>query len=144
MKQLGGIPDASWAHTLLRWLLGVNIATHGLVRIAHVDRFAAGLASGFADTWLPGPLVTAFGWVLPPAELIIGTLVVLGLGLRPALIAGFLLMIVLMFGICLRQQWEIAGMQLLYGFAYAWLIRNLADARLALDGRIGARRARAS
>jgi thiosulfate dehydrogenase [quinone] large subunit len=133
MKQLAGISNASWAHTLLRWLLGVNIATHGLVRIAHVDRFAADLARGFAGTWLPGPVVHGFGWVLPPAELIIGTLVIVGLALRPALIAGALLMIVLMFGICLRQQWEIAGLQLIYGFAYTWLIRNLADARLALD-----------
>jgi thiosulfate dehydrogenase [quinone] large subunit len=134
MQKLGDLSDASWGHTVLRLFVGVNIGTHGLVRIGHVDRFASELARQFSGTWLPAPLVQAFGWVVPPAELLIGLLLVVGLALRPALIAGGLLMVALTFGICLRQQWEIAGAQLLYALAYAWLLRHAADARLALDG----------
>jgi thiosulfate dehydrogenase [quinone] large subunit len=46
----------------------------------------------------------------------------LGLFTRAALTAAFLLMMVLMFGITLKQDWTTAGGQLLYGLILAVLL----------------------
>lgn len=51
-----------------------------------------------------------------------GALVLLGMRLRFALAAGSLLMFVLTFGSALRQDWDIAGLQLIYAAVYAALL----------------------
>ncbi|HWL84750.1 MAG TPA: MauE/DoxX family redox-associated membrane protein [Polyangiaceae bacterium] len=130
--------DSELAHATLRLFLGVSIGTHGLARVAHTGAFADELTRQFATTWLPSFSVQAFGYVVPPAELLIGVLIALGLFLRPALVAGTLLMTALTFGTCLRQQWEVAGFQLLYALAYTWLLARAGDARFTVDGLRGA------
>ncbi len=126
--------DGALAHTALRVFLGVNIAAHGLARIGHLGAFSDDLVRQFAATPLPAFAVHAFGLVLPPAEALIGSTLLLGIALRPTLIAGALLMTALTFGTCLRQQWDVAGFQLLYALAYSWLLAHLHDAWLTIDG----------
>ncbi len=126
--------DAALAHTALRVFLGVNIGAHGLARIAHLSAFSDELVRQFAATPLPSFAVRAFGLMLPPSELLIGCALLLGLALRPTLIAGALLMTALTFGTCLRQQWDVAGFQLIYALAYTWLLAHLHDAWLTIDG----------
>jgi len=126
--------DRALAHTALRILLGVNIAAHGLARIGHLGAFSNELVRQFAATPLPAFAVRAFGLVLPPAELLIGSTLLLGIALRSTLIAAALLMTALTFGTCLRQQWDVAGLQLIYALAYSWLLAHLHDAWLTLDG----------
>jgi thiosulfate dehydrogenase [quinone] large subunit len=62
-------------------------------------------------------------------ELLIGTLLLLGLVTRAALTTALLLLLVLMFGIGLKQDWPTAGSQLLYGLVLAALLfaRNRYD-----------------
>lgn len=114
--------DASLAHTLLRLFVGVNIATHGLVRIASTGAFAEEQVRQFASTWLPAFSVRALSTIVPSAELLIGSCVILGLALRPALVAGVLLLCAITFGTCLREQWDAAAFQLVYACAYAGLL----------------------
>ena len=119
----GATRDYSTAYALLRITLGVNIAMHGISRIlAGVGAFAAGLEKQFAATPLPHFAVAAFAHALPWAEAIIGLLVLFGLATRFALIAGALLIVVLTFGTNLHQDWQVAGLQLIYAIAYALLI----------------------
>lgn len=134
--------DASRAYALLRLTLGVNIAMHGLVRIAAgIGPFAEGMARGFEKTLMPVAAARAFGWVLPPLELAVGALIAAGLWVRGALTAGALLMIALTFGMTLRQEWEVVGLQLIYALVYAVLIARAADDAWSIDAW---RRARAS
>jgi thiosulfate dehydrogenase [quinone] large subunit len=114
--------DRSVAYALARIGLGLNIALHGLVRLPHIAEFAAGLRPDFSQTFLPGALVELTGYGIVIGESAVGLLVLLGLLLRPALVAGLLLMLVLEFGTCLRQQWNPAGLQLTYIAYYAVLI----------------------
>jgi thiosulfate dehydrogenase (quinone) large subunit len=115
--------DYALAYALLRATLGVNIAMHGISRIlAGVGGFAAGLEKQFAATPLPHIAVAAFAHALPWAEGIIGLLILFGFATRYALIAGALLIIVLTFGTNLHQDWQVAGLQLIYAIAYALLI----------------------
>lgn len=114
--------DLALGHALARVGLGVNIAAHGLARVGDIPAFAAATVQSFSHTFLPPPAVLVTAWLIPPAELLIGLLVLLGLFLRPALVLGLLLMIQLMFGTCLIQQWQVAGLQLIYVAFYAALL----------------------
>ena len=118
-----GTGDYSLAYALMRAMLGVNIAMHGISRILMgVGVFAAGIEKQFAATVLPHFAVATFANVLPWAEASIGLLILFGVATRYALVAGALLMIVLTFGSNLHQDWQVAGLQLIYAIAYALLI----------------------
>jgi thiosulfate dehydrogenase (quinone) large subunit len=115
--------DGAVAYLLLRVMIGVNIFMHGATRIAAgVSAFAAGLVGMFHQTPLPPAFVHAYGVALPWLEALIGLLVLVGAQTRWALIAGFLLMLSLTFGVSLRQDWQTAGLQLTYGVVYAILL----------------------
>ncbi|MGA7524740.1 MAG: DoxX family membrane protein [Acidobacteriaceae bacterium] len=108
---------------LLRLTLGLNICMHGVSRIAAgPERFADSLVPMFQRTPLPAWSVHLFGLSLPWAEAILGFFLLVGLCARLALLGGSLLILVLMFGTTLRQDWNTAGIQLLYAAVYAALL----------------------
>jgi thiosulfate dehydrogenase (quinone) large subunit len=132
-----GAGDYSLGYALLRVTLGVNIAMHGISRIlAGLGAFASGLEKQFAATPLPRFAVSAFGHALPWAEASIGLLILIGGATRIALVAGALLIVVLTFGSTLHQDWQIAGVQLIYAIAYALLIAFHRYDSFSLDGRL--------
>jgi thiosulfate dehydrogenase (quinone) large subunit len=111
------------AFLLLRLTLGLNICMHGLSRIvAGPATFANSLVPIFQKTPLPAWSVHLFGLILPWTEAILGFLLLLGLFTRFALVSGSLLILVLMFGTTLRQDWSTAGVQLIYAAVYAALL----------------------
>jgi thiosulfate dehydrogenase (quinone) large subunit len=114
--------DLALAHGFARVGLGINIATHGLARLGNIPAFASETVKMFAHTFLPSEAVLATAYFIPPAESLIGILLIAGLFLRPALIAGLLVMFQLMFGMTLLQQWAISGLQLFYVAFYAGLL----------------------
>jgi thiosulfate dehydrogenase [quinone] large subunit len=121
------------AYALARVGFGINLFTHGLSRIGAIPAFEESLRNMFSKTWIPLPLVTAAGYAIPPIELTIGALIILGLLLRPALTIGMLLMWLLTFGTCLLQQWSVASEQLIYMVFYAGLIACARFNGLSLD-----------
>jgi thiosulfate dehydrogenase [quinone] large subunit len=115
--------DKVTAYALLRITLGTNIAMHGVSRvIAGPAVFSTKLATQFAASPLPQPLVHAFGQSLPWLETLFGLLLLIGLRTRAALIGGALLMLVLTFGSSLIQDWQAASTQLIYAAVYAALL----------------------
>jgi thiosulfate dehydrogenase [quinone] large subunit len=125
--------DRELAHGLARLGLGVNIALHGFVRLPKLASFAGGMEKEFAKTALPGSLVCAMGYGIPICEAVIGSLLALGLFLRPTLVAGTLLMIQLLFGVCLLEKWDIASVQLTYLGFYAALLATARWDRYSVD-----------
>jgi len=127
--------DFAVAYALLRVTLGINIAIHGISRIvAGPAAFVAGLAKQFAGTPLPHFAVQGFGYVLPWAEALIGLLVLFGAFTRAALIAGALLIAVLTFGSTLHQDWDVAGLQLIYATVYFLLLALCRYNAFSVDG----------
>jgi thiosulfate dehydrogenase (quinone) large subunit len=117
------VRDRIVAYCLLRATLGLNIAMHGISRlVAGGDHFANSLVSMFHSTILPTVMVRAFGYTLPWMEATIGLFVLFGLWTRYALTAGAVVMLLLTFGSTLRQDWEIAGLQLNYSIVFAALL----------------------
>lgn len=118
--------DVSRAYALLRFTLGLNICLHGIVRwIAGSGDFAQSLVTMFQKTPLPAWSVYGFGVALPNMEALIGAAVAIGLRTRVALFAGTVLMLALMFGTTLRQDWATAGIQLNYSFIYCLLLAGI-------------------
>jgi thiosulfate dehydrogenase [quinone] large subunit len=125
--------DTARAHLVLRFTLGLNILAHGLVRIGHASSFSAAMVRDFQGTALPGWSVGPFAMSVPFVETAVGLAMLLGLRLRAALMVGGLVIAALTFGTCLRQAWEIAGAQIVYALAYAWLAQHASSARLTVD-----------
>jgi len=134
--------DVILAYTLLRLTLGVNIAGHGISRIlAGPGLFATALIKQFANTPLPQFAVAGFAYALPWMEALVGVLILAGAETRVALAAGALLMVVLTFGSTLHQDWEIAGLQLIYAMVYFGLLAFRQYNLLSVDATFnGARR----
>ena len=127
--------DAALAYLFLRATLGVNIFFHGLSRIlAGPAAFAATLVQQFHATPLPSGMVSVFAHALPWVEAVIGLLLLLGAATRFALCAGALLILLLTFGSALHQDWDVAGLQLIYAAVYAALLAFRDNNAFSVDG----------
>jgi thiosulfate dehydrogenase (quinone) large subunit len=128
--------DLVWAYTILRLSFGANIMLHGVSRllVGHAG-FLAYLNHYFEKTPLvPASLLPAFAWVLPPVETILGLLLILGLFTRFALIGGALVLTALVIGTNLAQDWNVAGLQLIYAFLYYYLLIHRDRNAMSVDG----------
>ena len=124
-EMLPATSERCWAFALLRVLTGLDFFGHGFARIftgSHLSAFAEGMVKSMATTPLPPALVLATGYVVPCVELLAGVLLLLDFGVQIALFITFTLMFVLMFGITLKQDWNVAGQQLQYGLVLAVLL----------------------
>lgn len=130
------LSDAAWAYTILRLSFGANIMLHGVSRlmVGHAG-FLAYLNHYFEKTpMVPASLLPAFAWVLPPVETTLGLLLILGLWTRFALLAGGLVLTMLVIGTNLAQDWNVAGLQLIYAFLYYYLLVHRDRNAVSIDG----------
>jgi thiosulfate dehydrogenase [quinone] large subunit len=113
------------AYLLLRLFTGLDFFGHGFARIftgSHLSGFAHTMSQGMSTSPLPPSLTLAAGYAIPIIEVTVGTLLLLGLFTRFALTTAFLLMFVLMFGVTMKQDWNAAAQQMLYGLILAILL----------------------
>jgi thiosulfate dehydrogenase (quinone) large subunit len=132
--------DTVLAYTILRLSFGANIMLHGVSRLlAGHTAFLAYLTHYFEKTPLiPASILPMFATALPPVETALGLLLLLGVGTRFSLIAGSLVMAALVVGTNLAQDWNVAGLQLIYCFIYYYLLAHRRELnRISLDGLIG-------
>ncbi|PKK37540.1 DoxX family protein [Siphonobacter sp. SORGH_AS_0500] len=99
---------------LARLAVGTSLLGHGLVRMPKLSGFSAWMVDKFKDSLLPESLVTPFSYALPIAELMVGVLIVLGLFTRLALTAGSWIMISLIFGSSMVEDWGAIPSQLIH------------------------------
>ena len=108
---------------LLRMVAGINLLMHGVSRwLVGPAAFAGKLMEQFAKTPLPLWSVRTFGFILPTVEALLGLLLLIGLQTRAALVGASLLMLVLTFGSSLAQDWNAAGIQLVYAVVFSALL----------------------
>jgi thiosulfate dehydrogenase (quinone) large subunit len=106
------------AYGAFRFALGIVELMHGLVRLPILAGFAANMAKQFEGTILPGWFVFAFGCVLPFLETAIGLSLIFGFFTRWTLAGASLVLSVLLFGTCLRSDWNTVGLQMIYVLAF--------------------------
>lgn len=133
----GGFPDNfQIGYFFFRVFVGVNLFLHGFMRVlTGVSAWEIPTAATFTETFLPMPLVHLALYMIPPVQIFLGALIVLGLLTRWALLGGLLLMLLLLFGHLVRQNWSGAHIVMHYGLYYWILLALLSQNWLALDNR---------
>jgi thiosulfate dehydrogenase (quinone) large subunit len=128
--------NAAIAYAILRLSFGANILLHGLSRVFNGRAaFLAYLNHYFEHAHLiPASSLPAFGAVLPWVETSLGLLLMLGLFSRFTMIAGALVMLCLVIGTNLAQDWVVSGLQLIYCFLYYYLLVHLDENTISVDG----------
>lgn len=123
------------AYTILRLSFGANILLHGLSRVLNGRAAFLGYLTHYFEHahLVPVGMLPTFAAVLPWVETTLGLLLVLGLFSRMALIVGGLVLLVLVIGTNLAQDWLVAGLQIPYCFVYYYLLVHLEQNRMSLD-----------
>jgi len=118
---------------LLRLAVAISMFGHGLVRLPKLTIFSNWMIGSFENSMLPKFIVTPFSYILPIAEFTIGLLLLLGLFTKPALISGGFVMLVLLFGTSMIENWEAIPSQLIHVAFFALLLQFIDYNSWAVD-----------
>jgi thiosulfate dehydrogenase [quinone] large subunit len=110
------------AYLLARVTMGINLLAHGLVRFPKLQGFQAWMLEYFHDSMLPIWTVKLWAGVLPFLEFGLGLGLILGLFTRKVLIGGAVIILVLIFGSCLKENWEWVSFQMIYAIYFFFLL----------------------
>ena len=128
------VADAVLSHALLRLALGISMLVHGLVRIGgNFWPFVDSTVKLFTSSPLPHFLLRISAMIIPPVEVLIGVLLILGLWTRFAVVLGSFEMCALIAGMSLLEQWEIVAIQLAYAFFFVVLLRDRQNDKMSVD-----------
>jgi len=118
---------------LLRLGIGISMFGHGLVRLPKLAGFTKWMVTSFEKSLLPSAIVTPFSYALPILEFGIGTLLILGLLTKQALLAGSIVMLLLLLGTTLIENWEALPSQLIHLVFFAFLLQFISSNTWSLD-----------
>lgn len=122
---------------LLRLGIAVSMFGHGLVRLPKLQGFSNWMVGQFSKSFLPEALVRGFSYVVPFAEFIVGLLLLVGLFTRATLIAGAVLMLLLLMGTTLIENWDALPSQLIHLAFIAVLLNHVgAYNNYSIDGKL--------
>ena len=125
--------DISLAYALLRIVVGVNYFNHGFTRMGNISGFADAMVGAMESAWMPDILVRLTAYFVSPVELVAGLLLIFGLFTRLSLVVTFVLMVILMYGVTVVQNWDAASSQLIYNIVLFILLAGLGYNRFSLD-----------
>ncbi|NCD71067.1 DoxX family protein [Mucilaginibacter agri] len=123
-------------YLLLRLAIGTSMFAHGLVRLPKLHGFSNWMLGSFSKSMIPLLLVRPFSYALPIAEFTIGLLILIGLFTRQALFAGGVVMILLLFGTCMIENWNAINTQLIHIAFFAVLIQWINYNTFAVENKI--------
>ncbi|MCF2446481.1 DoxX family membrane protein [Dyadobacter sp. CY345] len=105
-----------------RLAVGMSMFGHGLVRLPKLNGFSGWMVGQFQKSMLPDFVVTPFSYILPIAEFVVGTLLLLGLFTKESLAGGVFVMIALIFGSTMIESWDAIPSQLIHAAFFSVLI----------------------
>lgn len=123
----------NFSFLILRLGIAISMLGHGLVRLPKLNTFSQWMVGSFEKSLLPKALVTPFSYVLPIAEFITGLLLLTGLFTKPAICAGTVIMLLLLLGTTMVENWDAIPSQLLHLFFFAILLQFIENNNYALD-----------
>ncbi|HEY8958793.1 DoxX family membrane protein [Chitinophaga sp.] len=121
------------AFLLFRLTVAASMFGHGLVRLPKLNGFSAWMVKSFEKSMLPDLLVVPFSYALPIAEFVIGLLLLIGLFTRASLIAGGVVMVLLVFGTAMIENWDALPSQLIHAAFFVVLLVFIRYNTLAVD-----------
>ena len=111
---------------LLRLAIAISMFGHGLVRLPKLASFSNWMVGSFENSMLPKIIVTPFSYILPIAEFAIGLFLLVGIFTKPSLVVGAVVMLILLFGTSMIENWEAIPSQLIH-IAFFALLLHFAD-----------------
>lgn len=120
-------------YTLLRVGIGVSLVSHAVPALLHLPGFVVQVKIMFSTVGLPEWTVRPVAWLIPPVEVILGTLTILGVWTRSVLAASAVGMIVLLAGSNVLQRNDLVANGLLYLVVYFLLLHFSELNAIALD-----------
>ena len=120
-------------YLVLRLGIGMSMFGHGFVRMFKLKGFSEWMMTQFNKSILPAELVAPFSYVLPFLELITGILLLTGLFTKQALLLGSAVMIILIFGTTMIENWDAIPTQLIHIAFFAVLLQFISNNSYALD-----------
>jgi thiosulfate dehydrogenase [quinone] large subunit len=118
---------------LLRMPVGLLFLVAGIGKVGNLAGFGGYIRREFGDTFLAGPLLEVFIYVLPFVEVLVGVALVLGLLTRPALVAAGLTLIVLFFGKAVVQDYAVCAQNAIYIFMTVFALRTAEHNLFSVD-----------
>jgi thiosulfate dehydrogenase [quinone] large subunit len=106
-------------YLLGRMPVAMSMLGHGIERMPKLAGFSEHVEQQFKNAVLPLALVEVFSHALPFLELLTGALLILGFFTRFAAVLGVLIMLALIFGSSMIEQWENVFTQIIYGMCFA-------------------------
>ncbi|MFI8603429.1 DoxX family protein [Cellulophaga baltica] len=123
-------------YVLARIVIGVSMFGHGLVRLPKLEGFKNFMVKNFESSMVPEFLVTPFAYALPILEFAVGILLIIGLFTRQALVLGAILMIMLVFGSTMIENWGIIDSQLIHALIFIGLLLGINYNYWSLDSKL--------
>ncbi len=124
------------AYLLVRLSIGVSMFGHGLVRLPKLSVFVEHIVGSFKNSILPEVLTIPFAYSIPVVEFVIGVMLIVGLFTKQALVIGCVLMITLVFGSTMIENWGIIDSQLIHTLIFSGLLVTINYNYLALDNKL--------
>ncbi|MDF2852957.1 MAG: DoxX family protein [Sphingobacterium multivorum] len=121
------------SYLMLRLVAGISFFGHGLIRLPKLNAFSQWMVGNFSKSMLPQSLVAPFSYLLPIAEFTIGILLLMGLFTQKTAIAGVVVMLLLMLGTCLIENWEALPSQTIHALILIMLYQFIAANLFSLD-----------
>lgn len=121
------------SYLIVRLTIGMSMFSHGLVRIPKLYVFSEGMIANFSDSLLPEVIVLPFSLMLPFLEFIIGAFLLLGYKTGWFAQAGGFLMVILIFGTSVIENWGALPSQLIHSAFFVVLLQFLPANQLSLD-----------
>lgn len=106
LKYLCSLSNMAIAVFLVRWVLGIKFLLVGWFKVFEMTLYNHAnnlFVQGFADSWIPEPLLWLLGYSFPVVELAAGILLCIGWRRREALVALGGLIVIALFGHILKE-----------------------------------------
>ncbi len=116
-----------------RLLIGASMFGHGFVRVFDLVVFAENMSKGFETTILPNTVVYPVLLFLPVLELVVGVLLLFDAKTKWATIAGLVIILALIFGSSMQQNWEAVPVQMFHGVLMLGVLLFLPYNKYSLD-----------
>jgi|SRR5690554_3112552 len=125
--------DKKTPYLLVRLAIALSMFGHGFVRLPKLQAFSEGMLKNFENSMLPAFLTLPFSYILPIAELIVGLFLILGWFTRLSAIVGAAVMLSLIFGSSLVENWTAIPIQLIHIAFFAYVIQHIENNTYAID-----------
>lgn len=124
----------AWTALFLRLVPGIVFFFAGLGKfISGIGNVANFIVEGMKATFLPSGLVMVYAYILPFAELLLGLGFILGFQRKYVYPLGGILMLTLIFGVWIQQDYATTAQNVIHLFAILGAMRFAGADKLCLD-----------